>query len=41
MTIKNILPKNGPAKSKCNLDQGLDGQFHGWSGANGGIDLTA
>ena len=26
----------GPTKSACNLDQGLPGHFHGWTGDDGG-----
>ena len=34
--IKNMCPRNGPARSKCNLDQGVDGQLQGRIGAAGG-----
>ena len=36
MTTRNILPSKGPAKSMCNLVQGLVGQDHGCMGAAGG-----
>ena len=38
-TMKNILCKNGPAKSTCIRCQGLDGHVHGWSGADVGACL--
>ena len=34
--MRNMRPMKGPAKSACNLDQGLVGHFHGWSGDDGG-----
>ena len=33
---RKLCPSKGPAKSKCNLDHGLLGHFHGCNGAVGG-----
>ena len=38
---KNILPKKGPAKSRCILCHGCDGQLHGCRGVAGGEFCTA
>ena len=36
MSTRNILPRKGPVKSKCNRRaHGLVGQLHGCSGATG------
>ena len=41
ITIRNMLPLNGPAKSMCNLTQGRDGHFHGYKGATCGLGCSS
>ena len=38
---KNIRFSKGHAKSRCSLDHGLLGHFHGLSGASGGDERTS